>query len=88
MTIVPGRRGRAAQVSGSSMHAVVTSTPCLQRRIVARSSSTTASSGPAAQLEHKATVNGRLLPLCDEVMVVSPDADVRWPDRGDPALGQ
>jgi len=85
---VPRRWGRAAQVSGPSMHAVVTSTPCLRRRIVASSSSTTASSGPAVQLVHKATVNGRLVPLRDEVMVVSPDADERGPDRGDPALGQ
>jgi hypothetical protein len=50
-----------------------------RERIVARSSSSTASSGPAVQLVHKATVNGRLVPLCDEVMVVSPDADERGP---------
>jgi hypothetical protein len=71
---VPGRWGRAAQVSGPSMHAVVTSTPCLQRRIVATSSSATASSGPVVQLVHNATVNGRPVPLRGEVMVVSPDA--------------
>jgi hypothetical protein len=37
MTIVPRRLGRAAQVSGPSMHAVVTSTLCLLRGPFCRS---------------------------------------------------
>jgi hypothetical protein len=35
------------------MHAVVTSMPCAQRRMVARSSSSTANFGLAVQLVHK-----------------------------------
>jgi hypothetical protein len=51
MTIGPW--GRAAQASGPSMHAVVTSMPCAQHRMVARSSSSTADFGLAVQLVHK-----------------------------------
>jgi len=70
MTIGPW--GRAAQASGPSMHAVVTSMPCRQRRMVARSSSSTANSRLAEQLVHKKTVNGRLVPVRDVVTLVHP----------------
>jgi hypothetical protein len=44
--------------------------PCAQRRMVARSSSSTANFGFAVQLVHRYTVNGRLVPVCDVVMLV------------------
>jgi hypothetical protein len=78
--MVPGPWGRAAQASGTSMHAVVTSMPCAQRRMVARSPSSTANFGLAVQLVHTKTVNGRLVPVCDVVMLVQP-----MPIGGEPA---
>jgi hypothetical protein len=78
MTIGPW--GCAAQASGPSMHAVVTSMPCAQRRMVTRSSSSTANSRLAGQLVHKKTVNGRLVAVCDVVILVHP-----MPTRAEPA---
>jgi hypothetical protein len=80
MTIVPGRWGRAVQVSGPSMLAVVTSMPCAQRRMVARSSSSSANFGLAVQLVHNKTVNGLPVPVCDVVTLIHP-----MPTRGEPA---
>lgn len=60
--MTPHPAGRAAQVIGPSMQAAETSTPCGQRRMEGRSSSTTESACPLPQSAQTITVNGRSVP--------------------------